>query len=459
MLTGYLLLLLALLLIWVLGFALSDYELLAPASLVPLAMIASVVLAVLGMGGWNDVTLTFNAISVTALGTASFVLGCLLFNKVIVADGRGLRGILRTERHTQLDVSGDNAKYWILLAVMVVLTLLHMSEMVKLYGGDLVAGFSQIAKEVRQSTSSVFSSQGISLEDGFPLYDRVLSKIRSAIGIISAAALPYESIVHRRRLRSLVPIVLTLLTSCAMTLISGSRSGMINTVFIFATSLFLCWQWREGALSAAKRMAAVFAVGVVVLPAAFYLSGFLVGRAPSAGAFDYITFYLGCPVPSLEKVMAQGIPATGVVGFNTFHEQYYLLNKLGAVGPMPAYGWFFLDIGEHPSNVFTFAYRFYADFGYLGTLLLGAATGIGFTALYRLACENIHRPAVLFCYATIGATLFDIMRDEKFFTSVLTANAVLTFAIVAVVTAWLYNDRIRFDRRVLVATPWKGEAA
>lgn len=459
MVLGYMVLILALLVVWALGFRLGGYELFAPISAMPLAMLLGAILAAIGITSWNSVSLGPTTTAIIVLGTLSFVIGCVFCSEVMLGRGRAFRGFMYERTTLDFGAKSDNVKYWILLVLVIVIAVLHMCEIMKLGGSSDWTQFTEVAKRVRYSTSSVFSSQGISLEDGFPIYDRILSKIRAGIGVVSAAAIPYELVVRRRSVGQVLPVILTFLVAAAMSLVSGGRGGVVNLALIMFLSLSLSWQWRDGARRTSWRTACCCLFGGVGLAVLFYGMGFVVSRIPSGGVVEYLTFYLGAGVPSLEMVLDAPLADNGLIGFNTFHDQYYLLAKLGLMKNVPAYGSQFFDLGGHASNVFTFAYRYYIDFGMLGVILLSGLSGICFTFLYRLASENMHRPAIFFCYCTIGVLLFDIMRDEKLFAAVLTANTVVTLALAAVISLWLYDPRTSITKRMLSAAPWIEEAA
>ena len=459
MLLGYLVLALALFAVWVIGFHLGGYELFAPISITPLAMLLGTILAAIGTRSWNNVALGPEAIAIILFGTISFVAGCELFSKVICGNGRAFRGVLAERPAYEFGANSNNRKYWFLLALVIIIAVLHMYEIMRLADTSDWTQFSEVAKQVRNDTSSVFSSTGISLDTGFPLYDRVLSKIRAAIGVVSAAAIPYEFIVRRRSFSQTIPVILTFLVAAAMSLVSGGRGGVVTLALIMFLSLALSLQWRDGAKRSSMRTAIYCLAGGAALALLFYAMGFVVGRNPTGGIVGYLSFYLGAGVPSLEKVLDTPLMEYALTGFNTLHDQYYLLAKIGLVGHVPAYGSQFVLIGDYSSNVYTFAYRYYIDFGMPGVIVLSAVSGLSFTMLYKIALSCIHRPAVFFCYCTIGVQLFDIMRDEKLFAAVLTANTAVTLALGVLITLWLYDPRFSLIKRTIALPPMAKEAA
>ncbi|MCH3943558.1 MAG: oligosaccharide repeat unit polymerase [Atopobiaceae bacterium] len=436
----YCILLLVLALIWILSFRASKYELLAPISLNGLMFCFATLLAIVGLSSWNTVTeLSWLVVGIVALGCMAFSIGG------VAADHLNARRVSRRvgERGHRETCGGSDVAFWkylVLYALLIVAIVLRVAETYRIAaeGNQDLSNYVTIAKWVRANYSGTFSTTGVQIGKGFSLFERGFEKIAITSGFV-CVFLAVQKIRHREKPDGMISVlfpVIAVFLSCVFILSTGSRGTVINFV-VEALLIWFILDVRDGKspILLARRFLIAGAILFVVSTVALFIMGPLVGRPAGMGIVDYISFYLGCGVPSLQMALDKGLWAGSPLGYHTFYGIYSLLYKIGITSSLTPYAGDFMRLGGHGSNVYTCFFRYYSDFGLPGVLVLGGLGGFLFTTLYDLAKKS--SPIMLVIYAYIGLYLVDLSREDYLSSRLLSSYGLLSLALLVVLAMWM----------------------
>ena len=81
-------------------------------------------------------------------------------------------------------------------------------------------------------------------------------------------------------------------------------------------------------------------------------------------------------------------------------------------------------------------FRYFADFGIAGIIVLGTAAGGIFEAMYEYARRHTI-PAVVVPFLYVGSNLFDLEREEYVFSRMLNTSVLVIVVLAVIVTLWL----------------------
>lgn len=447
----YLLLFVLLTAAWVLSFILSGKELLSPASVATASLAVAGLLALLGYGSWNTIQLTIPTVFILFICSLSVTGGATLAQ--VLWKRRGPTGNDKNQatavKASSISYDVSTWKYIVLVIIMLFILVEHIFEIFRIarQSGQPFSGYTDAVRIVRESTSTVFSTENVSFSAGLSILGRFLDKIAPAVGYLSVVLIVH-AIVMTKDWRRIIPPTLVYLTYCVYALASGGRAGVFLSFLaaVVASYFFIIQRYKLSPL----RLSFYYLAGIgglaVIGGVLFYAMGSLVGRKAVGSPFEYITFYFGCGIPSFQYILEGGFPTFNLPGFNVFHEFYYLLLKLKIVSDVPAYGSNFVWLGSYGSNVYTGAYRYYADFGVIGVVLGSSLMGFLFMIFYQYVKQRDARSALVAIYCMIAALLFDFARDEKLFANVLNANIIMRSVIICVIVYWLLAPRGKFKQ-------------
>lgn len=438
----YVILLIGLVIITIIAFYLSHYELLSPMTLVPLGFVLAAVLALIGTSSWNHVELQWNASTIIMVGCIAFVSGCYCVECFPKRSGK----ISQPNKSANLPMS-DNyveayVKYAILVAIILGAIILRVYETYRLGNqfGLKYQSYADLATQVRQHTASFNSNDNIRFGVGFSVIERQMEKIGFLAGYISVFLLISNLMNHttdKRRLINVALSSLSLLASCIFVLVCGVRAN----IMYYCMAALLIWfvlvlrEKKHTAIWLSMRLLLVLIPLFFIAVVGFYVAGKLIGRVPSSGPVEYISFYLGAGIPSLQWLLDHIGSVTDVTGSFTLHGIYSLLYKVGIINDLHVYSIQWVNLEGHNSNIFTMFGRYYLDFGWLGVIILSALSGVVYTFLYRWA-KHTNAPLVIMLFAWMGVNLFDMAREEYLFSRFLSSTKLVTLALL-ILSTWI----------------------
>lgn len=412
----------------------NEFEIVSPVSLMLLGLALANVLAMMGRGSWNSYGLSLRVFSILIMGSIALLGGSFIACRL--NHFGGLKRIKAIELPSKIAVW----KYLLLLILVLIAIALRVSETYRLALELGVDGgsYSAAAKAVRSAYASFNSSDGMLPGQGFSFLSKQMTKVESCITYLSVFLLA-RAFVYRNR-KEIVASFVLVSSCCCYVIISGSRGELLYQGIAFAVILYV-FLLRRGH-SAKKLTLLFFFVGVVlgvVLSVGFWLSSALVGRKSNSGFIEYITFYFGCGLPSLESILQSNSLADVFPGVRTFYYLFALPFKFGLIDNYPSYSIAWVNLGGHASNIFTGFARFYLDFGMAGLVVLSCASGFLLTLLYR---QSKVTSGWIFIILTgyFCAQCFDFAREEFLFSRFLSTSSAVWLVLLVALTWFMTTD-------------------
>lgn len=436
----YVVLLILLVLLWYFSWRLSGYELLSPASVNTLAFMGGTLLAIIGLTSWNKIELRLDGFLILILGCVSFAAASVGV-RWLMGGAHSVSGEKRPQAGSPVKLVFPEVATWKLVALTSVAVLAFVLSVQELYSmaassGVNTTSFNDLMKWARQNTGTTFSVSGVHLDEGHSLLVRGLNKLSAVCQYLFPVGFAL-TLRDKDRRKECLAFAIGCLFLMAKALLSAGRDAILHIVLCVVLALFI-QDLRSGKkpLRVARDYALAMLVILCVALPVFYFSTFLIGRGTSSKFVEYITFYFGGGIPSLQYALDSSLDFFTHVGEATFYGVYTWLYKLYLIPDLAPYAGDFITLGTHGSNIYTSYFRYFSDFGYVGVGVLSGLAGAIFTALYQVAKRTDWLSVIVwFCYA--GTYLFDGQREEYLFSRMLAVSNVLVFAMLAVTIAWL----------------------
>lgn len=426
--------------------SLNGFEIVSPVSLMLLGLALADVLAIVGYGNWNNYDLSFKAFLIIVVGSAALLSGSLLAQRMRNPS------VERPLRQSRFLVRAESVEVWkfvVLVALVLIAIALRVSETYRLALELNVdtSSYSAAAKAVRSAYATFNSADGMQNGRGFSFISKQMSKVEFCVSYIAVYLLARAIVCHKKR-ELLASFILG--ASCwGYSIISGSRGDMLYQGIAFAVVLYILLL-RNGR-SAKELTLKFFIVGAilgVVLSIGFWLSSALVGRKSSTGFVEYISFYYGCGLPSLESTFESSYITEVFPGLRTFYYIFALPYKMGLVADYPSYSIGWVTMGTHISNIYTGFARYYLDFGMVGLIILSCISAFTFTRMYRIARDAKGCiPIILTGY--FCAQCFDFAREEFLFSRFLATSSVVWLFILIILILFITTDLHELRNRII----------
>jgi len=232
-----------------------------------------------------------------------------------------------------------------------------------------------------------------------------------------------DSILGKKPLKKiifyLIPVVLG---GAATVLTSGGRSILMHMVVAFVLMFLFIYLAKHHNSKAKNNKKIFFSIGLVIAIGLilFYFLLPLLGRSTNQNFIDYISFYLGVPIPSLQLFLNK-MPFEFKLGAETFSGINYVLYKLGFIDMLSIGSKEWVHVGGLGSNVYTSFREFFMDFGLFGVIFCQFIFGFLISLFYK-AVRNKKSSLFLIIYSYYAYVLIDQIRDEQFFSLLSTAT-------------------------------------
>lgn len=451
---GYWILLIFLCTIFYVALRALNYEIFSPAPLCMLGFLTSTIFAIVGQSSWNTQPLGLEAFLIVAVGCVMFTAGCIVSTKARFAHGFTTSTCASREHEDEGLFRSSWWKYALLAGFVAAAISLQVWEtyQIALDNSLDTSNFMKMAKQVRDLTSTMYSAGGVSFNSGFSFACRQLQKLTIAIGYVLACRLGWlisKPDTLRQRLRDLIVVLLVLFLCCLDVLLTGGRRDILyfSVAGISSYALFCI---RDG-ISSRKVLKKAMIICVILLPIAmvlFWLASSWVGRWTNSGLFEYISFYFGCGIPTLQKMIEEGIKEATQFGQYTLYYFYSFLYKFGLVQNLGSSSLGWVRFGEYVSNVPTSFAGYYFDFGLVGVAFLTFLAGVVLTFVYRVARES-NIPAFVSLVGFFSGYILDMARaNASSIGYILSPSRMITACLVLLIAFLLFNN-IRLDRLLM----------
>lgn len=424
--------------IFCISYTMSGCYLASPGPLFLVGMMVSVALATIGLNRWNSVEISGSVITLISIGCLSFVAGCILSEKKIGKSRREASNSKKIiNKSTNLSI-----RYIIVILLVITSVILRIYETYQIANelGLSSSNYFELAKAIRTQTATFVSSDSIRVGVGYSFIERQFEKVAIGAGYVGCYLMLKNYFSKKYKTAGLAGLIL--LVSVVFTIITGSRSNILH----YVVCLFICYfilkvHSGEQPRKLSKKILIVGCLSAIIGSLVFYYMGAAIGRDSALGVIDYVSFYFGCSVPSLQMILDVGFPSVPIVGVRTFYYLTSVIYKLGLVESFPSYSIAWVNINGNSSNVFTCFARYFADFGLVGIVALSFIAGFILTGLFRIACTRKHDILVLLI-AYISPYIFDMAREEFLFSRLLSPTQAISIIVMVLMTYYLLGVSI-----------------
>lgn len=410
----YILLIIVCLLMLLFTYLKNRKDLLSPSILSIIFYTMAIFLAFIGCFSWNtEKQLSIKTIVIIVVGIVSFIIGEVvqkkISGKINKITNKEETKIQKKEKKT-IDISWKKV---IIVSLFIILTMILMIIQIKKVCNSLGYDSNNIFKLLSyyRHKGTLFGNS-ITNKNDINFIVKQMSKICVVIGIIFSyvyARQYYYSEKFKKINILLIPIVLSMFE----TLLTSGRALFMKIAVAFLFMIVFYYYKKKKQKIEFKDIIKILIV-LLILIVIFYTILPLVGRKTSANFIEYITFYLGCGIPSL-NVFINNLPIHSTwIGEETFQGIYVLLNKFDIIDftRNTAYGWsYFSGLG---SNIYTSFRAYYFDFGWFGLIICQFIFGYISSLFYSYVKKNDYGIQVPI-YAYYVCMYIEQIRAEQFF--------------------------------------------
>lgn len=431
---SYICLLLILIAFTLLSYHLFKKDILSPSFITCLCFSFSCLLSIVGIFSWNNVILENKIYWIFAIGLSAFIFGEYLIKKIY----EGNKKEVKRKNLSFIDIKIQNWKVWftiIFIIITIILLLLEIKRICIYYGFDS----SNISKMLGfYRTKTLLYSTDL-LEHGTDIHF-IVKQMKKVMDIVCVFFMYFtiRSFMHKDSIKKtilyLTPVILSMLGTL---LTSGGRSILMHMIVAFILmTLFLLLIEKKIKINKKRISLLSFIIAVVML--IFYLMLPLLGRDTDRGFLEYISFYLGTPIPSFQLFLNQ-TTIDLKMGAETFSSISYVLYRLGIIDNLAIGSKEWVNIGGLGSNVYTSLRVYFSDFGFIGTFILQFIFGFIISGIYNII-KNKKNTLLLIIYCYYSYILVDQIRDEQFYSLLSTATIAYLILFVAIYYIYFYLD-------------------
>lgn len=237
------------------------------------------------------------------------------------------------------------------------------------------------------------------LEEGFPIYLKLLFYFNSFSIVYLLVASLFPDILTKRQYLLLLCIIL------ASTIVKTNKTAIVG----LACGFFYIYKLRDKLSFLNVVKSVLLVVGILFLSISL--------RGDVTDSFDllrYLNIYTLSPLAAMDMVVNQEYAIdTGAWGSSTFIFFYKILNAFGFDFDIAARGeWVNVPV---PTNVFTVLRGFYLDFGVTGTLIFASLLGGFWGVMYRFALRGFSI-FIIFYALMLHSLILQFFADYFFIT-------------------------------------------
>lgn len=411
----YAILIILLLLMAIGGYFLFEKDILSPSVISILMFLLCACFATIGLSSWNHVNkLSVYLILIIISGLVSFCFGEYLARK--------------TQKNSKSDTSASsdfclikikNWQYILTLTIIIltgILLILEIKRICNFYGyySNNLASLLSFYRNKTGLFSNALAQDGIDIN----FVVKQMLKVSNVICIFFMYILVNNFFANAKK-RSLLKWMLPILITLFITLLSSGGRSIFMHMMVALCMIFLLMFRQKNGFHQSKKMLLYIGGAFVTAIALFYILLPLVGRSTNTKFLDYITFYIGTPIPSFQLFL-DNPPAPDIIGSETFSGVYYVLDKVGIIDFFRTGSHEWVNFNGLGSNVYTSLRRYYFDFGFLGVILCQFVFGFVISKIYLNIKNNKGFGFLIYCYYSY--ILIDQIRDEQFFTLINTST-------------------------------------
>ena len=418
-----------------------NFRLFSPSIINCLMFVFSISLAYVGLFSWNNqYDLNFMVYVIIFFGLLSFCFGELL-SKIKITHNNKLKTVEKYSINSTIKIG----KYKNLISIFfylltILFIILDLKKICIMYSFNS-SSLSEMISFYRYK-SSLFSDDGVS----FGFLTLQLIKVCNILSIIYIYIF-VNNVVKEKNIKNNVVYAIPIVLCFILGFLQSGRAYILKYIvsaFIIYSVLLVKNDSNVTKKNDRKILKKVIISLITILPL-FYFILPLFGRSTSSSFIDYISFYFGCPIPSLNVFFNSNVINVDrtLFGEHTFFAIYKFLDKVNLLDFDGVRSLNFIKFGTISSNVYTCFFRSYVDFNFFITMLLTVISGFVYGKMYQFSVNKSNIKYLLF-YAYFSANFVDMFRDETFFSSFISPTTVSYFVILNILV-WFFLKEYRYN--------------
>ncbi len=431
----YITLIIATAILALISYKLFKKDILSPSFIVSVTYFASIVAAFLAkiFNLWNNEEISFKIVSIIIIGIISFILGEFIIKKTI-SKLKKKKDINEDSNYKIIKIS--NIKM-IIICVFLIITFINIFyQMVNITG--ISDNIPQMINAYREQTP-LFNK-----EDSTISIDTFAMQMYRAADLFAVffIFIIINNLLLKDKIKNNLKYCIPILISIIITLFVSGRTPLVKLFvsgFFMGVMLYRKYYNKEINIKLLLKIGTMLLLGILII---FYLVMPLIGRNQQTNIVNYITFYLGSPIPSFNELMDRGeVGNSEHFGQETFSGIQAFLNRFGLIDYYTPYESQWINFDGLYGNTFSGVRNYYSDFGIFGVIILQILFAIVVTTMYIMAKNNKSKFYMIF-FTFFGAyMLIDQYRAEKMFGSFITLDTVIYFVYMIIIYIFLFKDK------------------
>lgn len=394
---------------------------------------------------WNYVDLQPISVIIVIVGVASFVLGEYIIRKKIIMNKKNglISEFLKKDIIVSKIIHISNIKYLIITGFVISCLIIIYCQLIKITG--ISNNIPLMINSYRESTPLFNNSTKSTSISTFAMQ---LYRISEIIAIVFMYII-INNIICKDKLLKNAKYVIPIFCFIATSLLIAGRSALIRLIIagVFLT-LLLMKKYYHKKLNYKK----IFLYGMIIiilLVPLFYCIMPLIGRNQRTNIIEYVSFYVGSPVPSLnELIVRDELGHSNFWGEETFKGIQAFLSKVNIIQNYSPYQNQWISFKNLSNNTFTGLKTYYSDFGIIGVFVCQILFAFLLTILYILARHN-NKKIFLLLWGMYGTKMvMDQYRVEELFSNLFNYETVIYLIYMIIVVNFVFNNEKK-RRRLL----------
>ena len=431
----YIILILVLITLAYIAYRLFDGDYLSPSFMVSVIFLASAIVAALSrlFNMWNYVDLQMEAASITIIGFASFILGEYIARKILnkIYDNKTDKTENNKEKTKIISISKIKlAIVYIFIIITLITIYVQMAQITGIWNN-----IPQMINEYRNGTPLF---EGTSQSTSISTLAMQMYRASELFAYVFIFII-VNNLVLKDKLKNNIKYAILILLSIFITFLVAGRSSFVKMIVAGLFMFVVLYRKNNKDLNKKLLLKIILIVGLIAI-AIFYLIMPLIGRKQNSNFINYVTFYIGSPIPSLNEIIQRNeVERPEHFGQNTFKGIQRILDKFGIIDYYTPYQREWIGFDTLSSNTFTGIKTYYSDFGVLGIIACQIISAVTFTIIY-ITIQKKNSIFSLIFYSFFLMTIIDQYRSEKFFTSFITIDTVIYSIYLFIITKFLFEN-------------------
>lgn len=415
------LLLFTLILLLIMLFIITDFDIIHPVVVLTGMMTFSVSLAALMSHYWHYAV---------SIDTALLILsGLLVFAVSGLWTSYQLKGEGSSRSHFQLVVMSDSM-FRTCILILCIMTVFSFKEIY-----DLYHNLEGVQNNLMLRTVRLALERGEISLSRWHIYRQLFA---TCIAYISAFILINNYLVSHFIHKKYFILILLFIP---FLILSTGRLEMLKFVVYCFFLMAIEYQQKNNYELRSKKNTIIYVISTsVIFFASFLLMGFFTGKVSFGGRSPILILahYGGIQIPALSIWLESIRNENMLVGYMTMPGIYHILNTLGLKLPQLPGFLSFIRFYNIDTNVYTFYRRLIEDFGFTSMYLILAVLGLFYSLFYHYV--KYREPGVpLMLYSIMMISLIWAINEESFFLIFFNAKTVYQFILIYALYHCLYK--------------------